>query len=216
MVYPVHVPSDLPMELEYEQKIEQTIKEHFKIEFFLMLAEAERSKTATEVMELAGEKAAVMGAIIHNLTEECFDPLIDIVFNKEMRAGRLPEPPRILQGETYEVDYLGPLAQAQKKWLESQGITQGLGIALPMLEAFPESRDKINSDKAVELALSGVGFPQEAIRSDEEVEEIRALKAQLYQQQLAMEQAGQIADAVPKLNKTTEKGSVLEKLEEQV
>jgi len=178
-----------------------------------LIAQQDRERTATEIIEIAGEKDTVMGAVIGNIDEECLNPTIDRSFTIEADAGRMPEPPPMIYGEGMEIDYMGPLAQAQRKWLEAQGVQQGLALSIPFWEHFPEARDNIDFDATQRRICVGAGWPVEGLRTEEERDEFRRVRAEAVQQMKQMEVARQMADAVPKLGKKVEEGSVLDKIE---
>ncbi len=212
-IKPIHVPSRFPEYFTLEDKIEECIKDHFMVKFFLLMAQADRQRTATEIMELAGEKATVMGAVIGNIDSEAIDQTVDRVFTIEADAGRMPEPPPMIYGEEMEIDHMGPLSQAQKKWLEAQGVQQGLGLSIPFWEHFPEAKDNIDFDKTQRRICVGAGWPQEGMRTEEERDELRKIRAEAVQAERQMEAAERMADAVPKISKKVEEGSVLDKME---
>ena len=213
MIYPVHIPANFPATFELENKIEKAIEKHFMVEFFMLLSRQEVQKTATEIMELAGEKATLAVAVVGNIIDEGIEPSIDRTFTIEMDAGRMPEPPPEIYGEELEVEYLGQLAQAQKKWIESQGVQQGLALSIPFWEHFPEAKDIINSIETQRKILVGTGWPQEGIRSKEEVEEIQRVRAEEVQREKTMQGVERMADIAPKVSKKVEPGSIMEKME---
>jgi len=94
-------------------------------------------------MEMQGEKASVMMPTVGQMIAERLQPIIDIVDSIETEAGRMPDPPEILMpfaGQGIEVDYMGPLAMAQKRILKTQGIYQGVGALEPMLKIDPRQQ----------------------------------------------------------------------------
>jgi hypothetical protein len=77
------------------------------------------------------------------------------------------------------------LAQAQQA-VTTQSIEQVFSFAGSLSAANPEILDRLNFDEALEDYAESYGFPQKALRSDAEVEEIRAQRAQA--QQAAVQQ----------------------------
>lgn len=210
-----------PITLQVTQDTKQSIKNWFYVDFFLMLEQKEGQMTATEVMELQGEKAATLSSVIVSLNE-ALKQIITRSFNLLMAAGRLPLPPETLSGQsaTMKVVYSGPLAQAQKKYHTSGGIASALQIAAPILQLSPQSGDYIDGDELIKRALEGQGMPQAVIREDEDVKNIRKARAQA-QQQAAQEaqqqaQAQTIMQNAEKMNKKIEKGSVLDDMNQQL
>jgi len=177
---------DFPVGIDREERIQRAIERHFKVEYFTLLsnlaAQAGVSRTATEVIEMAGEKAAVLGRPINRLNNEVLNPIIDRIFGIELKAGRLPPMPQVLkdmEGEAIEVNYRGPLAQAQKKAFQVQGISQAIAQIAPLAQIKPEILDIINGDATVREILEATGFPQKAINDNTKVENIRTARAKV-------------------------------------
>lgn len=198
--------------VEERQRIQEIIERNFKVKYWLMLNEAEPKLTATQVMEMAGEKAAILGPNIGRLDAECIQPLFERVYDIEARAGRLPPPPEILLrvGGQLNIQVMGPLAQAQKKLFQTQGILQSMEVIAPLYQMFPEIIDVIDPDVMVRELMQAHGFPQEAMRDPELVKRIREARAQQMAAQQAAENLQGISQAAKNLATPTPPGSPLE------
>jgi len=219
-IKPIVEKINYPIGVDREERIQQRIKEYFSVDYFLMLQEAARNKTdltATQVMEMQGEKAIVMGPQLGTISS-ALQQVHRNVFWIEYNAGRLPIAPAIVQEYSkgdINVNFIGPLPQAQKRLFKTQGITHSLASIAPIVQAQMSAGqpntvlDKIDMDKAAEVLMESHGMPEKVMRKDEEVEAIRETRAQQLQAEQALEQAGQAADAVPKISKNVEPDSVL-------
>lgn len=176
---------DYPIGVDREDKKQQSVRDHFMVDFFLLLSQSPRTRTATEVIELQGEKAAVMGSLVGRFNSEAMDRIFERTFNNMLRHGRIPPPPPIVTemgaGE-FEVEYLGPLAQAQRKYFLSSGIIQSLGMLQNIFAVAPETTDVVDWDELTKRVFDIFGFPQSAIRDDRMVLQIRNDRAQQQQQ----------------------------------
>jgi hypothetical protein len=210
----------MPFALDQQDRVDQKIREHYHVDFFLMLSQAameNRNLTATQVIEMAGEKAAVLGPRIGRMETEALNPIHDRAFAIERRAGRIPEPPQILldyAGRDLEIDYMGPLSQAQKRLFKSQGIRAGLEAILPLAQIAPESIDAIDPDETARLLLESNGFPSKALRDKESIQELREMRQQQMMADKAVEQGTELAKAAPSLGKQIEEGSPMALLAE--
>ena len=210
-----------PITLQELQNYEQNIKDWFYVDYFLMLQQQNKNMTATEVMELQGEKSATLSSLIVSLNE-ALKKIIQRSFYILYINGKLPELPVALQGHeaVMKVDFVGPLAQAQRKYHTMGGTMQALQIAQPIVQLFPNSADFIDADALMKAALEGQGMPQNVIREDDDVQKIRELRAQ--QQQLQMQQQQQMAMAqnvlsnADKLGQAPQQGSVIDNLTSQI
>ena len=138
------------------------------------------------------------------------------------RQGRFPEPPNILNGSdaVLNVDFVGPLAQAQKRYHQTGGVQTSLAISQPIIQMNPEVLDYIDTDKLLKNVLDTNGFPQSAIREDDEVEQIRKQRAeaqmQAMQAQMQMQAQSNITNNFDKLNEPVKEGSPIQELSEQL
>lgn len=218
---PVKTGENYPITLQVTQQIEQRVRDWFNVDFFLMLQQKEGKMTATEVMELQGEKSAVLSNLIVNLNS-ALSKIIERSFNLLMDAGRLPLPPETLQGvkASMKIDFMGPLAVAQKKYHTAGGITNALQLAGGIMQLFPNSGDFVDADELMKRALEGQGMPQAVIREDDDVKKLREdrLKAQQAAEQEAKEQAmlQSVMQNANKLGEMPQQGSVMQQLNEQL
>jgi hypothetical protein len=221
VVSPVQVGANYPITLEINAAIEDRVKDWFHVDFFLMLQQ-ERGKqmTATEVMELQGEKAAVLSDLVVALNG-ALQQIIKRSFNLLYRRRMIPPPPDALMGSgaRLKVDFTGPLAQAQKKYHEAGGIAQGLQLAAAVAGMSPAALDVINFDRLLKTGFEGAGVSQMVINEDEDIEKIRRARAeaqaQAQQQAMAMEQQKNILGNFGKLNEPVKPGSAIAEMADQ-
>ncbi len=209
----------LPAGIEQQQRVQEAIERHFSVDFFLMLAHSERQKTAYEIMQLQGEKAILMGPKVGTFNEDYSDWSIDRMFHAEMEFGNLPPMPAVLedyQGGEIDIDYVGPLAQAQKKLFASQGISEGLESMKPVFEMFPSAIAKIKPEILIDEIAAATNFTQKAVVENEEYYAAMAQEQQMQQAMAQAEMAEKAASAVPKLQGKTQAGSPMETLAEAI
>jgi hypothetical protein len=173
--------------------------------------------TATEIRERQGEKAAVLGATIDRLNSECLVPLIDRTYAICQRNGLLPPPPEsLMRGGRIHIEFMGPLAQAQKQYHQSMGVQAGLQFIQATGTMFPESLDNVDSDELMRTGMDSQGVPQKIIREMPNVTEIRRIRqeaaAQAKQDVVALEHEKMLAANAEKLNQPLQKGSMLERV----
>lgn len=176
------------------QTIERRINECFYVDLFLMLSNSDRRNiTATEVAEKQEEKLLVLGPVLERLHGELLKPLIDRSFDLLMKAGVLPPPPKELQGQELEVQYVSILAQAQKL-VTTGGIEKVVNFAGSMAAIWPGALNKIDAQQAVDEYALSVGINPRIIRSDDAVAELEAQQARAQQAQQSMMMSQQVAD----------------------
>jgi hypothetical protein len=210
----------LPAGVDREERLQEMIKNHFYVDFFLMLQQTDRTMTATEVIEKMGEKAAVLSAVTGRFGSEALDKIIGRSFALAYRAGRIPQPPDVVlewaernnRAPEYEVEYMGPLAQAQRRLFKSQGITRGMESMVPLIQMNPEILDVFDFDEMVRELADSHGMPEKVLRDPRMVKQLRALRQQMMAQQQEADVMEKTAGAVPKLGQAPEQGSILDQL----
>jgi len=192
MVKPIQQLGSYPIAKDREDAINLSIREHFFVDMFLMLNQAAQMQgkfTATQVLEMQSEKAAIMGAITTRIESEFFDPLFDRYFEIAGQQGWLPQPPPelldILDGSDVKIDYIGPMSQVQKRFYQMQSLEQPIDKLIKYGNFFPEVLDLVDPDKFGRHLLNDSSLPQDLIRENKTVQGIRQQRAK--QRQAAMD-----------------------------
>lgn len=219
VISPVPLGGSYPIGLDQQQDIREIIENDFLVDFFLMLQRAPERMTATEVMERQAEKAAVLGPIIGRIESDVLDKIIALGFKQAYNAGRIPPPPPALQqlsGMPIKVEYIGPLAQANRKFHVQQGIQNAVNQFVPLLQVEPSMHGLVKWDELGRKMLQEGGMPADIVRDEREYrkwQEQMAAAQQAAQEQAAQQEIVQNAD---KLSKAPEDGSPMDALTEQM
>ena len=186
---PLQAGAQNPIGLNMEEQRRNAIRSAFYVDQ-LQLNESP-SMTATEVLQRNEEKMRLLGPVMGRLQSELLQPLIQRCFKLMLRNGELPVPPESLQGQDIDIEYVSPLAKAQKM-TDLQSMMRGLEIMLQLAEVAPVM-DYLDENGLVKYLIDVAGIPARVIRSDDEVADIR--KQQAEQAQLAAEQQQQAQSA---------------------
>ena len=196
------VAGNIPVALEMVEQKRQSIREAFFVDVFLMLSQENRGKqpiTATEVVERVQERLMILGPVLGRLHSEALGPLVERSFSVMLRANFFPPLPEELLGQELDVEYLSPLAKAQKA-MEARSTQEAMLFIQQLLGVSPdpalaqELMDNIDVDKYVKKAWDIFGAPAEIMRDPEERDGIREQRAQAQQMQQMMLAAQQGAD----------------------
>lgn len=200
------------------QAVGERVDQAFMVDLFRMLDFLDdRQRTAYEISERKEEKIAMLGPALESLTDEVLDPVIVRVYSIMERRGLIPEVPDVLDNVPLRIEYTSVMAQAQKA-AGTGTIERVFGFAAQLFQATggtrPEVFDKLDFDQAIDEVHDQQGAPARIVRSDDEVEAIRAGR----QQQMQMQQMAamapalkQGADALATMGKAkAEEGSALE------
>ena len=164
-------------------------------DIFLAFNNITKEMNNPEVMERINEKMTMLGPAVGRYLAEVLNPIVQRTIGILWRRGKLPEPPdEIFTGAGYEIDFVGALAQAQRR-SELNTLATGLTMVGQMAQFSPEVLDKINSDNVVDEVWSITGAPVQVLRDDSEIQQIREGRAQemMKQKEMAMVQQGAMA-----------------------
>lgn len=177
-----------------KQQLKQQIREMFFNDLFLMITQANRQMTATEVAERNAEKMLLLGPVLDRLRSELFQPLIERAWGILDRVGILPPPPVAivpeLAGQEIKIEFISILALAQRQ-AGIAAINQTVGFigSLAQITQSPDALDKLNIDEAISEVAEMHGVPPKMIRSDEDVAALREQRQQQMQQMQMMQMA---------------------------
>ena len=195
---PLQVGANNPLGLNMEEQRRQAIREAFYVDQLITPLSGPRM-TATQTLQLAEERMRILGPVLGRLQAELLQPLISRTFELLLRNKQLPEPPEMLQGQNIDIEYVSPLAKAQKL-TDLQSTMRGLEVMMQMGEMIPVA-DYIATDGLMKYIAEVTGMPAKIIRSDEEVAEIQEQKqaqaAQQAQQQEQMVEGQNMQQAAP-------------------
>jgi hypothetical protein len=120
--------------------------------------------------------------------------LIERVFNIFSRRDLLPPPPADLEGVNLSIDYVSPVARAQKAQTVFN-FGRLLEQMIPLANIKPEMFDNIDADATFRWAHAALDGPMETLVDEEKMEEIRQARAEQQQQMVQAEQQAQGAAA---------------------
>jgi hypothetical protein len=188
------------------QEYQSRIRKAFFEDIFLMFADSDRRQiTATEIDARREEKLLALGPVLEQLNQDLLDPLIDITFMIMLRQGRIPDPPKEIQGQDLKVEYISIMAQAQKL-AGIASIERFAGFAQNLIAANPESLDKIDTDQMLDVYGDRLSIQPGIVRTDEDVAAIRQNRAQQQAQQQAVANIQQGAAAMKDLSSADTEG----------
>jgi len=153
--------------------------------------------TATEVIQRNEEKMRLLGPVLGRLQSELLKPLIDRSFAILMRRNLFAQAPDFLSGQDIEIEYVSPLAKAQKS-TELSSIMRAIEIMGSLSNVAPVF-DHINMDKLVRHLTSIVGVPQKILKPQSELDAERQAQAQQIEQQQQLQNIQQVAEAGGKI-----------------
>lgn len=170
----------------------QKVKALMYHDTFLAFNNITKEMNNPEIMERINEKMTILAPAVGREVDERLAPIVKRTIGILARRGKLPDPPMELALDPrYEIDFVGVLAQAQRR-AELNTLITGLTMVGNMAQYSPEVLDKLDPDKITDEVWSITGAPIRVLRDDDEVQKIREGRAQasMEQQQLGELHAG--------------------------
>jgi len=201
-ITPINMGGNTPLGIEYMERKQRKIEQAFYNDLFLAIEQVGKM-TATEVSIRNNQRMQLLGSAIGNIMREKLSPVIERVYAIAAKANKLPPLPPELAKEEYTIEYVSPLARAQKS-LETNDLNQAMAIIAQLVQIQiaggqqPTVLDKLNFDELVDYTGEITNITPRLILDDSEVEDIRSTRAeqQQQQQQLALIQQGAEATKV--------------------
>ena len=190
-IEPLNIGANNPLGLNMEEQRRDAIRAVFYVNQLMM--QQGPQMTATEVIQRNEEKMRLLGPVLGRLQSELLKPLIDRVFAILLRNNMLPPAPEFLSGRDIEIEYVSPLAKAQKS-SELQSIMRAIEILGSLANISPVF-DYVNFDNLVKHLADIVGMPQKLLKSQNQVNAEREQAAAQAAEQQQMAQMQQVAQA---------------------
>lgn len=186
-IEPLNINANTAVTLNNENQRRQAIAKIFHVDQLLITEN--RNMTATEVLQRNEEKMRILGPVLGRLQSELLQPMILRVFNLMLRNGLFQPAPEILANQEIDIEYVSPMALAQKGQ-ELQALMRGLELFAQIAPIAPV-QDYIDENGLIKQIIAILGLPAKMIKSDKQVQQVRQERAVQQQQQAQMLQAMQ-------------------------
>ena len=190
-IEPLNIGANNPLGLNMEEQRRTAIRNVFYVDQLLL--QQGPQMTATEVIQRNEEKMRLLGPVLGRLQSELLKPMIDRCFAILLRNNQFAQAPEFLSGQDIEIEYVSPLAKAQKG-TELSSITRAIEILGSLANVAPVF-DYINFDALVKHVADLVGVPQKVLKLQSQVNAEREQAAQQQEQMAQMQQLQQVAKA---------------------
>ena len=182
-----------------EQKMEQrrvAIDDAFLVTLFQILVDTPRM-TATEALIRAQEKGMLLTPTMGRQQSEALGPQIERELDLLMFHRILPPmPPELVEaGGDYEIVYDSPMSRMARAE-ELVGVQRTMELLAPFAQIDPSVLDVFDRDALARLTAEVSGVPTPVLRSQEQVDAIRAQRAEQEQEAMAIQAAQPIAGAM--------------------
>lgn len=214
-ITPLQTGANIPLSLEMMNDLRNRIRNTFYVDMLQFTTDTQM--TATEVMQRTQERLRLLGPVVGRIEGELIGTTVVRSFGLLYRSKKLPEAPEMVQGQQFVVQFVSPIAMAQKQ-TEANGLAQALQFVLPVAERLPDAARSILAPIKVEKLWPWVAdrfnVDPDLTKTREEVEaeaereeQARANQEALMAAQMGADAAGKGAGAVEKLAKANQAGA---------
>ena len=202
-VEPIQTGSNIPLGIEMLNTLRQQIMRVMMVDFMMMPSDmtdplsAGKGITATYTLQQRDEKMRMLSPILARAQAEFLGPLIDrtfaIMWRRSAAVGfgtgsMLARPPASLSGVSLAVDYVSPIAVAQRS-SQLDGVQRLVQSAMSIAQIDPTVIHTLDADAILRLTAKDLNTPSLALRTPDQV---AAIQQQAAQAQQAQAQAAQM------------------------
>lgn len=187
-IRPLQTGARLDLSFEMMQDVRNRIGQIFFADVVRPFTER-TNETATEVMQRVQQQMRLLGPVLGRL-EKYLGQIVARVYGIMFRAGKLPDPPEELLGRPFTVEFVSPIATAQRAG-EVETVSQWLALNAQAMQVAPEVSDRIDWAQLPEWTADRLRVDPDLVLDDEEA----AAKAQQRQMAQAMAAAQPVAAA---------------------
>lgn len=196
LVLPYNNTSRVDVSKDAMENSHEIINDIFLVTLFQILVDSPQM-TATEVLQRAQEKGALLSPTAGRQQSEALGPMIEREVDLLNFSGALPPMPDVLieAGGEFEVEYTAPLNVMQRAG-EAVAATQIINDIIPLAQFKPSIVNKINFDGYVQVMRDSRGAPAKMFNSVEEEAALNEGDEEAQQLQQLVEAAPGVAGAV--------------------
>jgi len=207
-IQPLQTGARVDIGFEMMEQRRKVINDAFLVTLFQILVETP-TMTATEVLQRAQEKGALLAPTIGRQQTEMLGPLIEREFDVLESQGLIPPlPPALIEaGGEYDIEYVSPLSRAMKAE-EGVGILRTLEMVQPIAAVDPGVMDNFDTDEITRILADTNGAPQKILRNKADIDAKRQQKGQQEAAQQMIQGAPQAADAALKVAQIADMGQL--------
>lgn len=219
VIKPLEFPSQFQIGMAAITDMRRELGEKLKSRVFSIQSQMGGKVTAFQANLIQGEATASAIPITTRATSQLLIPKVNKFFHAAVRAGRIPPPPPELaeySSTPVDIEMIGPMAMAAKRFLSQQGLTAFLALSEEINKVWPEVGQQImeavNADEVRKDVSESSGVPSKYFLSDEQLMALRKQKAQMIAAQQKQKALENLASAYKNASGAAEPGSPAKEL----
>lgn len=190
----------IPFAMEMMEQEKEPIRISFLEEFYKILTDPNSRMTTTEVLEVMSKQGILVRPFASRYETEKQHPMSQRDLQLMMAANQIEPFPDVVReaGAFPMIDYENPLAAMARAESTAKSMRYMEAI-VPLVNAQPDVLDRIDGDAMAKGMAEEIGVKPSYIRSDRDVAQIRAQRAQQEQAAIDIERLEKSAGAVKDL-----------------
>lgn len=165
---------------------------------FLLQLFGDPRMTATQAVQISDEVLRILGPVLGRMQVEDLGPMMNRVFWICFRMGWFGPVPDAMKGQRIEVEYVSPMANAQRL-SEVRAMAQGLDFAASLAQFDDTIGDNIDANAVFRRGWRLLGSPLDVLNDQRKVRGIRDARNDETRRQAEMEQGMQGGDMLSRL-----------------
>jgi Bacteriophage head to tail connecting protein len=211
-------PTNFMIGVEQINEMHKEIVGKFRADLFSLLSSMPHQMPVVQSMGIQGEKVSMLIPLITRASSSMLIPKVNKTFIALAKAGRLPKPPQSIMRYAHspvDIEMLGPLATAAKRFLNQQGFQAMMAqlaeiskiVPPPFYQAITEG---FNPDEIRKYLMDSNSAPQRIVLDEDQLAMLRKNKAQLAMEARRAQMMKTLSDAYGKSTQAPDPGSAAE------
>ena len=218
------LPSNYPVGVTQINEMHKELVGKFRADLFTLLSSMPHQMPVVQAMGIQGEKVALLIPIITRASSKMLIPKINKTFATLAKAKRIPRPPASIMryaSSPVDIEMLGPLATAAKRFLNQQGFQALLGQLAELSKIVPPAFyqaivEGFNADEIRKYLMESNSAPQKIVLDDQMLEMVRKNRVQMQQEARKAEMMKTLSEAYGKTTDAPQQGSPAEAATKQL
>ena len=221
----INPPTNFQVAFEQVGDLRKQLGTRFRADLFTMMADLPATTKAFTAASVQGEKASGLIPIITRSSSHLLIPKLNKVMRILAMVKRLPTPPASIMryaGSLVDIEMMGPVATAAKRFLSQQGFNAMLAqmgeiqnVTKDTPQLYQAILEGFNPDKIRKFLVDSNSAPQSLLLDDEQLAMMRQQKAKMMKEQQAMQKLQGLAQASKDGGQAPQEGSLADKAMQQ-
>lgn len=178
--------------IEILDRVRQELRECFFLDR-MSLPQLPQGATATQVMQIVQDNARANLPLFEPVEHNYNAPLCEMIFEEMFGMGFMGTPdeiPQSLRGRELKFKFKSPLQEADDR-IKAETLVQGIGVIGQVAQVDQSAPAILSAKKALRESLRGIGFAEDWMNSEKEMEAQARADQEAAQMQQMMAMAGQ-------------------------